>query len=41
MSPEALNREEQAPTSDFWSLGILAYELMTGERPYLGGREDV
>ena len=36
MSPEALNRDEQEPIADFYSVGVIAYELLVGRRPFVG-----
>jgi len=33
-SPEQVRREELTTTSDVYSLGVIAYELLTGSRPY-------
>jgi serine/threonine-protein kinase len=44
MSPEQLcgDPDEIAPASDVWALGVILYELFTGQRPYEGrAREDV
>ena len=36
MSPEAIFKEKQSYTSDFFSLGVICYEMMMKKRPYLG-----
>jgi eukaryotic-like serine/threonine-protein kinase len=37
LSPEQARGEPAAPASDVYSLGIVAYELLTGGRPFQGG----
>lgn len=34
MSPEAVEHREQTPLSDQYSLGIMAFELLSGRRPF-------
>ena len=36
MAPETFRGKPASPQSDVYSLGILAYEILTGERPYVG-----
>lgn len=36
MSPEVICRQNHSFVSDFFALGVIAYELMTGKRPYNG-----
>lgn len=35
LSPEQLDENRQSPRSDIYSLGLLAYELLTGSLPFL------
>jgi len=36
MSPEAIFKEKHSYVSDFFSLGVVCYEMMMRKRPYLG-----
>ncbi len=36
MAPEVLHRKNHDATADYYSLGVVLYELMTGRRPYKG-----
>ena len=41
MSPEIVNRQGHSYTTDFWSLGILAYQLLVGVVPFDGNTMDI
>ncbi|OMJ95534.1 hypothetical protein SteCoe_1137 [Stentor coeruleus] len=36
MAPEVLNRQRHSIAVDYFALGVIVYEFMTGRRPYLG-----
>ena len=36
MSPEAIFKEKHSYTADFFSLGVICYEMMMKKRPYIG-----
>lgn len=35
MAPEVLQRENHDKSIDFWSYGVLLFEMLTGDLPYL------
>ncbi len=39
-APEQLLREEITPRCDLYSLGVMGYRLLTGERPYAGSTRE-
>jgi serine/threonine protein kinase len=34
MAPEVIKGEEHTPCLDFWSLGVITYEFLTGALPF-------
>lgn len=41
MAPEILNNEKQTKSVDYYSLGIVCFELVFGYRPYNGNRKEI
>ncbi len=41
MAPEQLARQETSPQADVYSVGILLYEMLTGETPFSGSTTEV
>ena len=39
VSPEMLNENSSGPFVDLWALGVVLYEMVTGERPFKGTHE--
>ncbi|CDH57802.1 camp-dependent protein kinase [Lichtheimia corymbifera JMRC:FSU:9682] len=40
MAPETLDKRGYSTSVDWWSLGIMAYELLFGKRPFAGSTSD-
>jgi p90 ribosomal S6 kinase len=36
MAPEVVNRRGHSAAADWWSMGVLMYELLTGRLPFQG-----
>lgn len=39
-APEVITRKGTGPAADYWALGVLIYELLSGDAPFKGGTED-
>ncbi|CAD8164404.1 unnamed protein product [Paramecium octaurelia] len=41
MAPEVIFRQDHRESVDFFALGVICYEFMTGRRPYYGNRREI
>ena len=41
MAPELVKQEKYDERVDAWSVGIVAYYLLTGEEPFYGSKEEI
>ncbi len=41
MAPECLRRGEASVATDIYAMGVVAYEVLSGRRPFVGGQQDV
>lgn len=41
MAPEMIKRNEYGPSADWWSLGILIYDMLSGEPPFRNKNENI
>ncbi|CAD8157911.1 unnamed protein product [Paramecium octaurelia] len=41
MAPEVIFRQDHGEAVDFFALGVICYEFMTGRRPYYGNRREI
>ena len=41
MAPEVMKKKSHGTVSDYFAVGVIAHECMTGGKPYSGSREDI